>query len=228
MPSTRRSPCFKLDRIFSVSAFSWFLSTHFVIENQKEINQLKMAKKKYNRNKQKKGCTLTGSRRRSSVSRRAVRGFGCTSSLHSLSEAGGDSARSGKSSRVLGPRKRILSRRFSMVNTAHLGFTLTWWTATLWTQRAQQFKGGQKYLNGFSILVLVACKLTNQKKKKKSLPAYIAHLGAHTSGKPATLSCCEWQFNQHDCLRVDTPVTVKSVLTISTWWCSSSKRSSVI
>lgn len=74
---------------------------------------------------------LTGSRRSSSASRGAVLAFGCTSSLHSLSEAGGDSARSGKSSLVLGPRKRILSRRFSMVNTAHLGFTLTWWTATL-------------------------------------------------------------------------------------------------
>lgn len=74
---------------------------------------------------------LTGSRRRSSVSLRAVLGFSCMSSLHSVSEAGGDSARSGKSSLVLGPRKRILSRRFSMVNTAHLGFTLTWWTATL-------------------------------------------------------------------------------------------------
>lgn len=74
---------------------------------------------------------LTGSRRSSSVSRRAALGFSCTSSLHSLSEAGGDSARSVKSSLVLGPRKRILSRRFSMVNTAHLGFTLTWRTATL-------------------------------------------------------------------------------------------------
>lgn len=94
--------------------------------------------------KQKRGTTLTGSRRRSSVSRRAVRGFGCTSSLHSLSEAGGDSARSGKSSRVLGPRKRILSRRFSMVNTAHLGFTLTWWTATLRRQRQQDFMGQQQ------------------------------------------------------------------------------------
>lgn len=87
-----------------------------------------------------KALPLTGSRRSSSVSRRAVRGFGCTSSLHSLSEAGGDSAKSRKSSRVLGPRNRILSRRFSMVNTAHLGFTLTWWTATLRGQRAQQFK----------------------------------------------------------------------------------------
>ncbi|TNN70465.1 hypothetical protein EYF80_019342 [Liparis tanakae] len=59
------------------------------------------------------------------------------SSLHSLSEAGGDSFRSGKSSLLLGPRKRILSRRFSMVNTAHLGFTLTWRTATLRGHRTQ-------------------------------------------------------------------------------------------
>ena len=68
-------------------------------------------------------------------------GFSCMSSLHSLSEAGGDSARSGKSSLVLGPRKRILSRRFSMVNTAHLGFTLTWRTATLWGHKTEFIVG---------------------------------------------------------------------------------------
>ena len=68
---------------------------------------------------------------------KAALGFTCTSSLHSLSEAGGDSAKSGNSSLVLGPRKRILSRRFSMVNTAHLGFTLTWRTATLQGQKTQ-------------------------------------------------------------------------------------------
>lgn len=30
-----------------------------------------------------------------------------------------------------------------MVNTAHLGFTLTWWTATLWRQREQDLMGQQ-------------------------------------------------------------------------------------
>lgn len=105
---------------------------------------------------------LTGSRRSSSASRGAVLAFGCTSSLHSLSEAGGDSARSGKSSLVLGPRKRILSRRFSMVNTAHLGFTLTWWTATLQGQKTktQPFTFVCHFvslLNGFQQLLHCEC-----------------------------------------------------------------------
>lgn len=119
----------KLHNLISVYPWQWTLAlTAFPSKYLKE-NKLQH---KNNFNTKKKKClfVLTGSRS-SSASRRAVRGFSCMSSVHSLSEAGGDSARSGKSSLVLGPRKRILSRRFSMVNTAHLGFTLTWWTATL-------------------------------------------------------------------------------------------------
>lgn len=31
--------------------------------------------------------------------------------------------------------------------------------------------------------------------------------------------CVEWQLNQHNCLLVNTPVRVKSALTITTWFC---------
>lgn len=103
---------------------------------------------------------LTGSRRRSSVSRRVVLVFSCMSSLHSLSEAGGDSARSGKSSLVLGPRKRILSRRFSMVNTAHPGFTLTWRTATLQDTEHRSFYWFWFYI--FSAIFLKVTKYENE------------------------------------------------------------------
>lgn len=105
-------------------------------------------KTKQTQKKKTKWWALTGSRRTSSVSRRAALGFSCMSSLHSLSEAGGDSARSGNSSLVLGPRKRILSRRFSMVNTAHLGFTLTWRTATL---RAQNTRAAEQAVKDESL-----------------------------------------------------------------------------
>lgn len=108
-------------------------------------------KNKQTQKKKTKWWALTGSRRTSSVSRRAALGFSCMSSLHSLSEAGGDSARSGNSSLVLGPRKRILSRRFSMVNTAHLGFTLTWRTATL---RAQNTRAAEQAVKDESLTLI--------------------------------------------------------------------------
>lgn len=75
------------------------------------------------------GTSLTGSRC-SSVSLIELRCFTGTSSLHSLSDALGDSARSRNSSRF-GPLNLILSRRFSMFNTEICVFILTWRLATL-------------------------------------------------------------------------------------------------
>lgn len=75
------------------------------------------------------GTSLTGSRC-SSVSLMELRCFTGMSSLHSLSDALGDSARSRNSSRF-GPLNLILSSRFSMFNTEICVFILTWRVATL-------------------------------------------------------------------------------------------------
>ncbi len=57
------------------------------------------------------------------------------SSQHSVSDSVGDSGKSRKSSRF-GPRNLILSSRFSMFNTAALGFTLTLCMAALQGQQS--------------------------------------------------------------------------------------------
>lgn len=82
-----------------------------------------------------KPLLLTGSRC-SSASLLGVRGFTGTSSLHSLSDALGDSARSRNSSRF-GPLNLILSNRLSMFNTEICVFILTWREAALQGQRQQ-------------------------------------------------------------------------------------------